>query len=61
MHNQHGIGNHAIGITRGRAQRPIVDAQFREGFARLKMEIADRVIAGLGRGVISGGRDGASD
>src|SRR5579863_3676893 len=61
MENQDGVGDASRCIAPGRAEGAVVDSQFRENFAGLKMEIAEGVIAGLGCGIIRGGQESGGD
>ena len=47
--NQNGVGDAALSVARGLAQRRVVQAQFRERLTRTKFEILDDEIA-FGRG-----------
>ena len=63
VHDENRIGRFALRVLLGFSQRAIVNPQFRQSFARLKFEVANREIAFGRRGIICGqhetrGRDG---
>ena len=57
MHDENGIGRFALCILLRFSQRPVMNAQLRQCFARGKFEIADRKVALGRRRIICGGRE----
>ena len=57
VHDQNCIGRFALRIFLRFAERPVVDAQLRQRFARLKFKIRNRVIAFSRWGIIASRRD----